>query len=267
MTDRLLFKLPAAALVAALALSACKPGESGPGGLTLPGAPPAPPPDPTEAFLKSPARAEAYTALERNFPEDYARIRAELDAMLKGGKSEAEVQARAFELFREFTNSHAEQTVQAPDAQLVALAHKQVALMTVLQQDNVEACAQITRVKFESDAGLTPRSRAALSAVTAAQLEATKAGMAAPNKREGLSGEAVFGSFTEALKRENVSQAAQEAAFADEADNPPAALVCEGGLGIARAIASMPPDQAAAMQALALAIVLAGKKPSEAGGT
>ena len=269
MTDRSLWSI-SAAVMAALALGACKPapapggpgGPGTPGGTSGPGTPPPPPPDPTEAFLKNPVRAESYAAMERLFPDDYVRIRAELDGMLKGGRSEADVQKRAYQLFREFSRAHIEQTASAPTANLVALAQRQRDLMSVLAQENVEACAQISRIKFDSDAGLSANSLMAMSRVNAAQLEATRAGMTTPNPREDALNEALGQAFSDAVKRQGLREEAMQAVFADEAENPPAALICEGGLGISKAIADMPAEEQAVMQAIALAMVLKGDKPA-----
>lgn len=249
------------ALAATLAVAACKPG-AGPGGASA--GPAAPPPDPTEAFLNDPARVQVYDAMERLFPADYARIRGELDAMIKAGKTPAEVQARSFELGHAFGADNVQASMAAPTPVLVRLAEKNRDLLAVLAQQNVEACAQLARNRFESDAGLTPASQAAMDAASAAQVEAIRAGKDTPTPRPNELDEAVLTSLSEALKAQNVREAAMKALFADEAENPPAADVCEGGLGLARVIASMPPEHAARLQAVALEAVMKPKAPKPA---
>ncbi len=255
----------AVASVAAL-VAACKPGGQGAqgstGGLFSP-----PPPPKIVAFLADPVRAESFGAMQRLFPADYERIKAELDAMFKAGKSDDDVRARAFALFKEFGKAHVASTTAAPTAQLVSLAQKQRDFMAALAQDNAEACARLVRNKLENDAGLSAATLTAMSAASAAQIEATRAGMDAPVTRSGQMDDATASAFMEAISAQKVREEAMKAVFTEESQQPqpPAQDVCEGGVGIAKAIAALQPEQAATMQAVTLTMMLTDKdKPPTA---
>ena len=243
--------------IAAVALSACNPGQGGAAG---PGGPAARPRDPVDIFITDPARAESYAALQRLFPTEYVQFRTELDAMAKAGATPEQLRDKNSALWRRLMETNVDHTTKAPTPELVALAQKQRDLMLALQRDNVDACAKLARNKFETSAGLTPAAETAMSAASAAHLAAMKAGMDRGVTRSDDGGEAAAMAFFEAIAAQKAREAALNAVFADEASNPAPADVCEGGVAISNALASMQPEQLATMQAVILTAVLKSKQ-------
>ncbi len=182
------------------------------------------------------------SAIAEAFPEEWRTMRSELADDIKSSISSSEVERRAHARSRAFMISRASSTAAASSESLVAVAAAEAALISQLQKDNQQACADFAVRGLQPGSALSQAAIDQIGRSARARVFATREGIDTPASREPASEadwEAVFAAM-EALGATNSTIQAFS--------NPSAANTrqqCDGGVYLYQAIASLPQEQAA----------------------
>lgn len=182
------------------------------------------------------------SAISEAFPEEWEAMRSELADDVKSSISSSEVESRAHFRSRAFMLSKATSTAAASAASLVAVAKAEAGLISHLQGENQQACADFAVRGLQPGTDLSPAALSLIGQAARARVLATREGVDSPVNRGPASDDdwaAVLGAMeARGASAENLQ------AFS----NPSAATTrqqCDGGVYLYQALASLPQEQAA----------------------
>lgn len=189
-------------------------------------------------------------AVRIHFPEDYARFRTAVAKAAKSDMTNAEVGVEAFKFMRAFTLSHIEHAAAAPEGPMVSLAAANLNLVEVLQDDNVQACADFGMSGLNPSVRLSPDSIMALDAVSAKTIEAARAGIDHPVVRATDLSRTDWQELGSAM-RSNGTPDEVMAALVDLSKQSPE-IQCEATVALYKATTALSPERGAKVTASAL---------------
>lgn len=196
-----------------------------------------------ERMLNERASADPMlSAISGAFPDEWETMRSELADDIKSSISSSEVESRAHARSRAFMLSKAASTAAAPSASLVAVANAEASLISHLQRENQQACADFAVRGLQPGTDLTPAAITLIGQAARARVFATREGVDSPVNR-GPASDDDWAAVLAAMEARGAS-AENLQAFS----NPSAANTqqqCDGGVYLYQAVASLPQEQAA----------------------
>jgi hypothetical protein len=185
-----------------------------------------------------------YTEMRKDFPNDYAGLKKTLGDKYAGGGDEQAVAHEAFTFMRSFIAQHINDLAKAPDDDLVALAQQQHDLMHLLQQENVQACGDLSMSAMREGTKLSDKATALTMKAVTVELHAVRDGIDHPTPHPPfVMSEAEKTSLLQTLASKGMSI---PAGGAQEAS---ADVQCEVGVAAQDMILGMSKDRVAAFEA------------------
>ncbi len=148
-------------------------------------------PTPEQRFdagvLAPTSEGEAFRQFKKDFPEDFAQLRAQMSGPDAANLTDEQLGQRAGLALRAFVARNAVHTAAAPDAELVALGQRNRDFIKALQRSNPALCAKFGMRGLDPGDTLDAQANEAASKVFLVQLRATSAGKARPTPHADIS--------------------------------------------------------------------------------
>lgn len=183
-----------------------------------------------------------FSALAKNFPTEWATMRGEMGADMKSGKSEGELNARAHARSRAFMLERLSAAASAPTAALTSVITTDADLVSRLQRENIQYCADFGTRGLQPGIELSPATMQKVMISGGNRIIAIRQGLDSPQRR----GRATDDDYAALLDRmlANGTSDATLGAFENTATASPE-MLCEGTVQIYRAMTELPPEQGA----------------------
>lgn len=132
------------------------------------------------AVMAPTPEGEAFRQFKKDFPEDFAQVRAQFSGPEAAELTDEQIGQKAGTAIRAFVSRNAAHTAAAPDADLVALGQGNRDFIKALQRSSPVLCAKFGMRGLEPGDTLDAQATQAASKVFLVQLRATRAGKATP---------------------------------------------------------------------------------------
>lgn len=182
------------------------------------------------------------SAIADAFPAEWRAMRAEFANDIKSNLSRSEVERRAHARSRTFIISRASSTASAPSPALLNVVTAESLLISQLQMENEQACADFAMRGLQPGSRLSPAAVDLVGRAARARVLATREGLDVPTNREAASDDD-WGAVLAAMEARGATPELLEAF-----SNPSAATAqqqCGGGVYLYQAVAGLPTEQAA----------------------
>ncbi len=200
-----------------------------------------------EAMLDRQAASDPMTsAIAEYFPNEWSEMRLAMAEDIKSSISSVEIERRAHARSRQFMVENAAATAASPTTPLLAAAKAETLLISQLQQENEQYCADFAVRGLQ--AGTRP-SETAINLVgqaARARVIATRQGLDSPTRRAAPSDED-WGAVLDEMTRRGATEAMFNSLSDSSAASPQ--LQCSGGVIMYQAITSLPAEQGARVYA------------------
>lgn len=195
------------------------------------------------AVMAPTAEGEAFRQFKKDFPEDFARVRAEFANPEAANLTDEQIGQKAGVALRAFVARNAAATAAAPDADLVTLGMSNRDFIRALQRSNPVLCAKFGMRGLEPGDQLDAAATQAASKVFLAQLRATSSGRAHPVARTDIT--SADGARLAAALQANGTDARLLGIITGGMDSASPTDQCAGSVAMYEAVASLPaPDSA-----------------------
>lgn len=183
-----------------------------------------------------------FTAIAQNFPTEWATMREEMAADIRSQMPMEEVSARAYARSRAFMLRQAEATASAPTPALIQMLASEFDLISALQRENVEYCADFGIRGLKPGAKFSPVTTQKLEVIFRARVIATRQGLDRPQRRNP-SEDQDWALVATNMRANGVPDSTLEALKNPASASPD--ILCEGSVQFYRALYELPPEQGA----------------------
>jgi len=183
-----------------------------------------------------------WTAMQRDFPDTYREIRAQIIADGKAGRSMSEGLAHRAQIESRLMVELAPSIAKAPDSALVAVNAGQLQIALALQREDIGACVEFGSTGLRTPHRFSPSTNRAVSQAAADTLEAARQGMDHPTARTVQLTEVEQRAFVEAVAQAAGNPRLRDMVLTGHHDGASASERCSATVAIYTAVASLSPS-------------------------